>query len=56
MLKATGKAYRRAKALRRELTLPEESVVRLVSEHARERAPLHQPSAGPPPPAELGED
>jgi len=33
-----------------------EGVVRLVSETARERAPLHRPSDGPPPPAELGED
>lgn len=33
-----------------------EGVVRLVIEHARERAPLHRPSDGPPPPAELGED
>ncbi|WP_213980250.1 endonuclease domain-containing protein [Sphingomonas sp. dw_22] len=33
-----------------------EGVVRLVTEHARKRAPLHRPSDGPPPPAELGED
>jgi very-short-patch-repair endonuclease len=33
-----------------------EGVVRLVSETARERAPLHRPSDGPPPPAELGEE
>jgi very-short-patch-repair endonuclease len=31
-------------------------VVQFVTEHARERAPLHRPSDGPPPPAELGED
>jgi very-short-patch-repair endonuclease len=33
-----------------------EGVVQLVTEHARKRAPLHRPSDGPPPPAELGED
>jgi len=33
-----------------------EGVVRLVSETARKRAPLHHPSDGPPPPAELGEE
>jgi very-short-patch-repair endonuclease len=136
MLKGTGKAYRRSKVLRRELTLPEvllwqalrrkgtghhwrkqhpagpytldfycdaaklcvevdgeahgrgdrpgrdlrrdawlaaegvatlripaaevlgnlDGVLRWVAEHARERAPLHHASHGPPPPAELGED
>ena len=33
-----------------------DGVVRLVSETARERAPLHRPSDGPPPPAEQGEE
>ncbi|WP_448664869.1 endonuclease domain-containing protein [Sphingomonas sp. CJ20] len=33
-----------------------EGVMRLVGETARERAPLHRPSDGPPPPAELGEE
>ena len=33
-----------------------DGVVRLVSETARERAPLPRPSDGPPPPAELGEE
>jgi very-short-patch-repair endonuclease len=136
MLKGTGKAYRQAKRLRRELTLPEillwrqlrrrgtgykwrkqhpagpytldfycdatklsvevdgaahergdrparderrdawlaengvetlriqavevlrnlDGVLAHIAEHARKRAPLHRPSDGPPPPAELGED
>ena len=136
MLKGTGKAYRRAKQLRREMTLPEvllwqqlrcvqtghkwrkqhpagpydldfycdraklcveidgevhnrgdtpsrdarrdawlaangimtlripareildnlEGALATINAVARERAPLHQPSAGPPPPAELGEE
>jgi very-short-patch-repair endonuclease len=33
-----------------------EGVVRAVTHLARKRAPLHRPSDGPPPPAELGED
>ncbi len=33
-----------------------EGVVRLVSETARERAPLHRPSDGPPPRDKLGEE
>jgi len=33
-----------------------EGVIRRVGETARERAPLHRPSDGPPPPAELGEE
>jgi len=136
MLKGTGKAYRRSKQLRREMTLPEvllwqqlrqngtghhwrkqhpagpysldfycdsaklcvevdseahergdrperdarrdawlaengietlripavevlrnlEGVLAHIGVHARKRAPLHRPSDGPPPPAELGEE
>ena len=33
-----------------------EGVLALINAVARERAPLHRPSDGPPPPNELGED
>jgi very-short-patch-repair endonuclease len=33
-----------------------EGVIAFIHAHARERAPLHQVAAGPPPPARLGED
>jgi len=33
-----------------------DGVLGQIVEHARKRAPLHQPSAGPPPPATLGEE
>jgi very-short-patch-repair endonuclease len=33
-----------------------EGVLAFIETHARERAPLHRPADGPPPPDELGED
>jgi len=33
-----------------------DDVLAWINFHARERAPLHRPSDGPPPPAELGEE
>jgi very-short-patch-repair endonuclease len=33
-----------------------EGVLAHITVHARKRAPLHRPSDGPPPPAELGEE
>lgn len=33
-----------------------DGVLAFIVDHARQRAPLHQPAASPPPPAELGED